>query len=969
MNSYPLGKIVNNKLYRGFFLSLLLLLASLSTFSQSKLNFGLNQPQDPATLPISTAKSQLPTRKAKLIIPATMQKIAGNEYLLSTGWEMADADQVIASGQSLFNPEFNTSEWYNAIVPGTVLTTLVDQGVYPDPYFGLNNLHIPDSLCRMEWWYRLQVKLPEKSTGKKIWLVFNGINYKADIWLNGKLIGHISGAFQRGEFEVTKIINIQEKNILAVHIYPPNNPGIPHEESSGAGQGPNGGQLCLDGPTFISSEGWDWVPGIRDRNIGIWQDVRVRLTDGVTISDPQVITDLPLPDTTIVAITVKAGIRNNSNTAQKITVTGRIENLEFNNTIELRPYEYRKITFSPAEFPQLNLKDPRLWWPNGYGHPELYKLKLLVTNENGTISDQSEVRFGVRELSYELGVARPEKTICRVEFNPIKAAGKVIFNNTDRLDLGNGTFLPKLTDSVDPSFLPSIGEKRDNPFLTIKVNGIPIFCKGGNWGMDDGMKRGSREKIEPYFRLHHDANFNMIRNWTGESTEETFYELCDEYGMLVWNDFWLSTEGYNLNVNDNALFMANATEVIKRFRNHPSIAIWCPRNEGYAPAQIEPQLQTLIATEDGTRLYQPNSRNLNLRPSGPWNYKTDPSEYYTKIAEGFSTELGTPSVPTATTIRSFIPVEDQWPISDTWYYHDLHAGQKDYMKAIETKYGKSENLDDFCKKAQMINYDSHRVMFESWNSKMWNKASGMLIWMSHPAWPSMVWQTYSWDYETFGSFFGSKKACEPIHIQLNLNNNKVVAINTTLKYYKNLFVQVELFDLKGRRIFKKSIKTDVPANQLTECFTAELPETLPSVYLLRLSLAEGDKLLSRNEYWKSSDTDGSFNEFNNLKDVHLSAKIIKQHSGKITFVVTNPSESASIGLKFNLRNPVNGKIILPANFSDGYFTLLPGEKKVLVVDWNSSILKDPEIIAEGYNVKSQSLFKTDLQGFKTLKVL
>ena len=114
MNSYPLGKIVNNKPYRGFFLSLLLLLASLSTFSQSKLNFGLNQPQDPATLPISTAKSQLPTRKAKLIIPATMQKIAGNEYLLSTGWEMADADQVIASGQSLFNPEFNTSEWYNA---------------------------------------------------------------------------------------------------------------------------------------------------------------------------------------------------------------------------------------------------------------------------------------------------------------------------------------------------------------------------------------------------------------------------------------------------------------------------------------------------------------------------------------------------------------------------------------------------------------------------------------------------------------------------------------------------------------------------------------------------------------------------------------------------------------------------------------------------------------------------------------
>jgi beta-galactosidase/beta-glucuronidase len=218
--------------------------------------------------------------------------------------------------------------------------------------------------------------------------------------------------------------------------------------------------------------------------------------------------------------------------------------------------------------------------------------------------------------------------------------------------------------------------------------------------MDDGMKRVSRERLEPYFRLHRDANYNMVRNWTGESTEELFYELSDEYGMLVWNDFWLSTEGYNLDVNDNDLFMANATDVVKRFRNHPSIAIWCPRNEGYAPAQLEPRLAELIATEDGTRHYAPNSRNLNLRPSGPWHYLKDAGEYYRNHAEGFSTELGTPSVPTAATMRSFIPAEDQWPVSDTWYYHDLHDGQKDYIHAMESRYGKTTGLDDFCKKAQ-----------------------------------------------------------------------------------------------------------------------------------------------------------------------------------------------------------------------------------------------------------------------------
>ena len=958
MKRYAMNQFLKNysKRFRKQFTLIILLVFSLGANAQNKFNFGLSQPQDKSSLPKSKAVTPTPTRRNKIFIPCVLNRENGNEYLLTSGWEMAEADQVTGASQSLFNPDFDTADWYNATVPGTVLTTLVDQGVYPDPYFGLNNLSIPDSLCRKDWWYRLPVKLPENCFGKSIWLLFNGINYKADVWLNGKLLGRIDGAFQRGEFDATKLMDLHGKNILAVHIYPPHNPGIPHEESSGIGQGPNGGQLCLDGPTFISSEGWDWIPGIRDRNIGIWQDVRLRLTEDITINDPQVITDLPLPDTSVVAITVKAGIKNNSKKSRNVTVTGYIAEIEFSKTVELKPDEFRLVTFYPFEFPQLNLKNPRLWWPNGYGRPELYNLKLQVKLENGNLSDQQECRFGVREFSYEMAVAQPEKTMWRVEFNPVKASGKVMFNNIDLLDVGEKTFLPKLADSADPALLTSIDKNSDNPFLTIKINGVRVFCKGGNWGMDDGMKRVSRERLEPYFKLHRDANFNMIRNWTGESTEKVFYDLCDEYGMLVWNDFWLSTEGYNLNVNDNQLFMANATDVVKRFRNHASIAIWCPRNEGYAPAQLESQLQSLIANEDGTRLYQGNSRNLNLRPSGPWHYMTDPTEYYRKIADGFSTELGTPSVPTASTIRSFMPAEDQWPISDTWYYHDLHSGQKSYIKTLETKYGKSDDLDDFCKKAQLVNYDSHRAMFESWNSKMWKNASGILLWMSHPAWPSMVWQTYSWDYETFGSFFGSKKACEPLHIQMNLHDNKVVVINTTLKNYTQLSATQELFDLKGKKLYYKNIKTKVSANQLTDCFTAELPSGMPAVYLLRLTLSEGSKVLSQNEYWKSNQEGGRFDEFNDLAEIRLTAKVVKQQKDTLIFIVSNAAKSPAIGLKFNLRDPKSGKIILPVNFSDGYFTLLPGEKKRMVVEWNSSELKNPQVIAEGYNLKSQSLF-------------
>jgi hypothetical protein len=286
----------------------------------------------------------------------------------------------------------------------------------------------------------------------------------------------------------------------------------------------------------------------------------------------------------------------------------------------------------------------------------------------------------------------------------------------------------------------------------------------------------------------------------------------------------------------------------------------------------------------------------------------------------------------------------------------LHNGQKDYIKAIDTKYGISTNLDDFCKKAQLVNYDSHRAAFESWNSKMWKKSSGILLWMSHPAWPSMVWQTYSWDYETFGSFFGSKKACEPIHIQMNLNDSKVVVINTSLKNYSQLNASLDLFDLAGKKLYSKSVNVISPADQLTECFTADLPSGLPDLYLIRLTLSEGKSMLSVNEYWKSLKAGGSFDEFNNPSETRLSVKVVKQESGKVTFIVSNPTKSTIIGLKFNFRDPKSGKLVLPAGFSDGYFTLLPGEKKQMVADWNPSEIKNPEVIAEGYNLRSQSLF-------------
>jgi len=922
---------------------------ALKSVAQTKLNFGLSQPQDKNTLPKSKASFQKP----EVNISCLLQKVADSEYIIESGWELADADKVRSSSEYLFSSDYNTSKWYNATVPGTVLTTLVQQGVYPDPYFGLNNLAIPDTLCRKDWWYRVSFRLPEKETNNNVWLILNGINYQAEVWLNGEKLGNINGAFIRGKFNVTDVVHKTKSNVLAIRILPPNNPGIPHEESPSAGTGPNGGQLCMDGPTFISSEGWDWMPGIRDRNIGIWQDVRIKYTGNVTLGDPQVITDLPLPDTTSADVFIRSDLTNHSGKPQSVTLHCELDGFSLIRNVDLKPFEQKAIEFSPKQYRQLKMKNPKLWWPNGYGDQNLYRLDLSVEDGEGKESDRKSLRFGIRELSYELSVDAPEKPAWRVEFSPLRVLdyGKPLFDNEARRNVGEGVSIPSLRKGIDESLLVSLDDTITAPYLVIKVNGKRIFCRGGNWGMDDAMKRVSRERLEPYFKLNQDAHFNMVRNWTGESTEEVFFELCDEYGMLVWNDFWMSTEGYNLTPTDDEVFLCNAEDVVRRFRNHPSIAIWCPRNEGYAPKSLEEKLVQLVFDQDGTRYYQPNSRYMNLRPSGPWHYFRDPADYFRNVAHGFSTELGTPSIPTAESMRRMMAPEDLWPISDVWYYHDLHDGQQDFRTAVASNFGDPVNLDDFCRKAQMLNYESHRAMFESWNSRMWNNTSGLLLWMTHPAWPSTVWQVYSWDYETFGSYFACMKACEPIHIQMNLNDNKVVVINTTLKDIKHAKAILSIYTSEGKLVSTKSVNVEILANSKSDCFIADLPDD--GLYLANLSLRdESGNAFSENSYWKCQGQIHDLQVLNKLDQVELTGRMFSEEKGCIYFRVKNTSKTIAVSVKLNLKDKITHNTILPAYFSDGYFNLLPGESKTIRVEFDHSLSSENLIIlAEGYNAK------------------
>lgn len=891
---------------------------------------GLQSPQASNELPVGIAKAQTPIKKAKQKAKSELVKTQEGQWIISSGWELGTNTQLIESRESIFSHNFDTGEWLNATVPGTVLTTLVEQGIYPDPYFGLNNLAIPDTLCRMDWWYRHVFDCPEDIAGKTVRLLFNGINYKAEVFLNGKKLGNIDGAFIRGEFDITSFVR-PSGNILAVHIIPPHNPGIPHEQSIIAGQGLNGGSLSLDGATFISSVGWDWMPGIRDRNIGIWQDVRLQITSGkVRIIDPQVITDVLLPDTTQAKIHIHAKLQNQSDKTVEGNLLARIENQEISMPYRLLPFESKKISFSPEDYPILYRTDARLWWPNGYGNPELYDLELEAIVNNGS-SDLKKLRFGIREMSYELMVHH-DSVFTRIAYTPseIIKDGKPLFDFENRMNYDKNNQLPGLQAGVNIEDFQTFDSKDDmGAFLIIRVNGQRIFCRGGNWGMDDAMKRSSRERLEPYVKLHQEMNFNIIRNWTGESTEEVFYQLCDEYGILVWNDFWITTDD-TVEPNNQTLFLNNARDVVKRFRNHPSIAIWCPRNEGFAPKGLSIPLTNILAEEDPTRHYHGQSRYLNMEGSGPWSYFDDASLYFTQNAKGFNTEMGSFAIPTASTIRKFIAPEDQWPINDVWAYHDFHHTSQNYkgfMQAIRY-YGEPTDMEDFSRKAQFVCYDAWRSMLEAWNSKIWNNTSGLILWMSHPAWPSMIWQTYTYDYETPGSFFGAKKACEPVHIQRNLPDNELAIINTTLKEKKDLQMSAHCYDVSGRIVESHTKRINARANSSTDCGLSISKENKPELYLLRLILKDNKgKILSINDYWETTNS-SAYEQLAQLESKNLLIKT-QTKNGKIVVEVKNPSKYIIPAIKLNAVDTRTGEIILPAYFSDGYFNLLPGEKRII----------------------------------------
>lgn len=842
---------------------------------------------------------------------------AQQQYELNSGWLCRGVNEVKAEGTQISQTGYDLSNWKKAIVPGTVLTTMLANKEVPDPFYGMNNTQIPDiyeiGRAHYTYWFVKDFKEAIPDSDGQVWLKFRGINYSCDVFLNGKKVNQspFKGMYLRKTFNITKLLSKNGNNRLAVIVHPPDVVGNPN-----GGQGGDG--TIAKGIALQYTAGWDWIRPIRDRNTGIWDKVQIIRTGKVSLSNPHVVTLVPgkrnvdgVQEPAIIKVT--AALTNTSHQEVSGNLVYTIDGKEVMQPIWLKANATAEI-----KFPDFVLNNPKLWWPAGYGKQDLYALKLKFLEKGTKLCDSQTVNVGVREIQTKWN----EKT-----------------------------------------------ESKE-----IAVNGQRIFIKGGNWIISDAMLRFSKERYEAEVRYHRDMRLNLIRIWGGALIERPeFYEACDKYGMLVFQDFWMSGDCNGRWVDpmkledqwtrrkypdDHHLFLESAADMIKMVRNHPSLAIWCGGNEITPPDDIlVPLRDSILPALDGTRWFvdysnaDDMSRNtIGGNGDGPYTIQ-DISTFWQTKTYPFNTEVGSVGVGELESLERFIPKESliapeyiapekrgkkgpSEKVDPVWDYHNyLGVGYEQHI----LPYGKPTGIADFTKKAQLVNYNQYRGLIEGFSSHMWDWYTGVIIWKTQNPWTSMRGQMYDYYLDPNACLFGLRAAGEMLHVSYNPVDGMVMLVNNDFRAKHNVMLVAKAYDMEGKVTDLTQVFCYIDGSATKKILSLKrMVDDLSAKkgIFLSLQLLDQDKnICSDNLYW-TPDEKGMYSGLNELKAHSLVASAKHIGEGKLEVSMQNPSDApVSFFNRLSLLDANSGKRILPVFYDDNYFSVLPGSTKKVVIDY------------------------------------
>lgn len=850
-------------------------------------------------------------------------------------WKMIKAGDATDPGEKISLSNYATANWMPAIVPGTVLNSLVYNQKYPEPYYGINNKIesklIPDisetGRDFYTYWFRTDFTVPQSFKGKTVWLQLDGINYRAEVWVNGNLLSTMNGMFIQDYIDVTDFVKIGGKNGLAIKVYPVDVPGSAKPKSWGAaGEFHNGGNGNIGlNTTMLMTVGWDFtfMDGIRDRNTGIWKNISLYATGRVALRHPFVKSELRKPDYDQARETVSVEIINPSTSNRVISckVKGEIvgENITFEKTFRLMRGEEKTATFSPEEFPQLIINSPKLWWPVNKGPQNLYDLKLTVSVD-GKDCDSVKTRFGIREIV------------------------------SDR--------------------------KTPDKSRVFYVNGKRLFIRGTNW-IPEAMLRTSNERTYAELRYSRQSGVNLLRMWGGGIAEsDYFFQLCDELGLLVWQEFWMT--GDTRHPHDKGLYMSNVESTVKRIRNHPSLAYYVASNESTEVTGTPELLNKL----DGTRGFQMQSECEGVHDGSPYK-QVNPMQHYENTAsprgsrvDGFNPEYGAPTLPTVEILREMMDEKDLWPINkEVWDYLDgngFHLMSTMYTDLVNN-YGKSSSIDEFAQKGQLLGAINSKSIWEVWN---YNKldygdrfCSGLLFWYHNCSMPQVASRMWDWSLEPTASLYHTANSLEPLHAQFDYLKNTVSVVNDYYREFKDYKVIAQVYDIDSKKVFEESAVVNLPSDGVVnDALTIRFPENISQVHFIKLILKdEKGKDVSSNFYWRSNDKyEGSktltgpaasgFEDLSKLKQAKVKLTYKVREDDNNYFVdITLRNTSGQIAF-FNQLQFLNSKMspIRPSFYTDNFFSLMPGEKKTVTIETAKGKLKDGAVLAlKGWNINKQ----------------
>lgn len=854
-----------------------------------------------------------------LLVIVPIQTLAqAVEYPLHDNWKAKRAGDITVDGSVLTGGEYKMEGWMEAVVPGTILTTLLHNKQIPDPFFGMNNNLIPDVYDTgrdyYTYWFYNEFQIPEVKDGQEVWLNFRGINYFADIFLNGKRVNSNThqGMYLREKYLITSFLNKGKINRLAVWVAPPDPAG-----NAFTGQGGDG--TIGRNVTMQFTAGWDWICPIRDRNTGIWDKVNIEVTGSVDIRNPFV--EMRVPGVRVPGkkqepayIKLSAELKNTSSQIVKGILNADLDGQKASVKVILNPHEEKSVGID-----EIKISNPHLWWPNGMGDQPLYNIKFDFISEDGTKMDSEHTTFGIRETGHYFD-------------DNIKAQ-------------------------------------------VFTVNGQKVFIKGGNWIASDALLRLSKERYEAEIRFHAGMNMNMIRVWGGGLTERPeFYDACDRYGILIWQDLWISgdcngewldptkkeSQARRKAYPDNhTLFLESVTDQIRMLRNHPSLYLWCGSNETLPPADILKALEEEIFPRyDPARFFLEYSTSPKLMTNtiggtgdGPYGIR-EPESVFTERSFPFNPETGSIGIPNYDGLKKIIPEDEMVPPQrfregKSWAYHK-------YLPLMDfpDRYGKVKDIQDFCFKAQIVSYEQYRALVEGFNYKMWDWYTGMLVWKNQNPWTALRGSFYDYYLDYNGGYFGYRHGAEPVHIQLNLNDSVVCVLNQTAGKISSATASVLLYDMHGKLISEKKDPVTLDAHQLKLLNKVILPVNTDQVFFLKLLLKDGDKTLDENLYWLSNKKH-SYDKLNELEKSSPIAVIKRTGNGHATVEISNPGRETAFFIRLKVVTK-NDELVLPTFFTENYFTLLPGDFKKVEVDFSSNsdnpVQDDLKMVTEGWNV-------------------